>query len=110
MKRDEINKIITEGGIWIYNNTEVDFATYTVLKDGIKSELTHLNMELLKLFLLSVEKVLTRDIIKTRVWGDESLADDRNVDIQICLLRKKLGISKRELISIRSVGYKLVLR
>ena len=110
MMRDDINKIITEGGIWVYNNTEVDFATYTVSRDGMKSELTHFNIELLKLFLLSVGKVLTRDIIKNRIWGDDSLADDRNVDMQICLLRKKLGISKRELISVRSVGYKLILR
>lgn len=108
--RDEISKIITQGGIWVYNNTEVDFATYTVSKNGIRSELTHFNIELLKLFLLSLGKVLTRDIIKSIVWGEDSLADDRNVDIQICLLRKKLGISKRELISVRSVGYKLVLK
>lgn len=105
-----INEIITDGGVWSYKNIKVDFSTYTAFVNGIKTEMTYLNMELLKLFLSSRGKVLTREIIKERIWGEERLINDRNVDFQVWLLRKKLGLSKSELISIRSVGYKLNLR
>lgn len=105
-----INEIITDGGVWSYKNIKVDFSTYTAFVNGIKTEMTYLNMELLKLFLPSKGKIITRNIIKDRIWGEDSLVSDRNIDFQICVLRKKLGMSKYELISIRSVGYKLILK
>lgn len=107
---ERVDESIIEDEVWKYKNIKIDFSTYTFWVDDIGDELTHLNIELLKLFLSSKGKVLTREIIKERIWGEERLINDRNVDFQVWLLRKKLGLSKSELISIRSVGYKLNLR
>lgn len=107
--KSKIKQIISNCGIWTYKNLQVDFSTYTAVVKGKIVVLTHFNMELLKLFLASIGKVLTRDLIKIKVWGYDSYAEDRNVDTQICLLRKKLGMTTRELMAVRSVGYKLVL-
>jgi two-component system alkaline phosphatase synthesis response regulator PhoP len=62
--------------------------------------------DLLRMFLEFPGKVFSRNEIKTAVWkGDQDLGD-RNVDVHISNLRKKLG--KSSIQTIKGVGYKFI--
>jgi DNA-binding response OmpR family regulator len=52
-------------------------------------------------------RVFTKAELLRDVWGYRSLGQTRTVDAHACRLRKKLG-SKRWVISVRGVGYRLV--
>ena len=72
-----------------------------------KCELTYKEYELLKLFLMNPELVLSRDVIMERVWGFDYEGNTRTVDVHIKTLRQKLGESGSLIRTVRNVGYKL---
>jgi DNA-binding response OmpR family regulator len=51
-------------------------------------------------------RVFTRDQLLDHVTGGEGVVVDRNVDVHISSLRKKLGASRRHIVTVRGVGYK----
>lgn len=77
-----------------------------VTKKGNPITLTHIEYELLLLFLRNRNIALFRDQIYERVWEGEYLSDSRTVDLHVQRLRRKLGWQKR-LIAIYKVGYRL---
>ena len=54
-------------------------------------------------------KIISKDTLITRVWGNDSDAEDNNVEAYISFLRKKLSFvgSQVEINTIRKVGYRL---
>ncbi|MBP1572027.1 MAG: response regulator transcription factor [Oscillospiraceae bacterium] len=69
-------------------------------------ELTLKEFSLLKLFLESPQRVLTRENIMDAVWGDSYVGESRTVDMHIKTLRHKLGNAGEAIVTIRGVGYK----
>jgi DNA-binding response OmpR family regulator len=51
-------------------------------------------------------RVFTRDELVDRITAGESLIIDRNVDVHISAIRKKLGASDDLIATVRGVGYK----
>jgi DNA-binding response OmpR family regulator len=51
-------------------------------------------------------RVFTRDKLADRITGGESLIIDRNVDVHISAIRRKLGASSGLIATVRGVGYK----
>ena len=79
-------------------------------------ELTQLEFHLLKYFLSNPEKVLSRERILNKVWGNTSDPMTNIVDVYIRRLRKKLMVpdgtpgtegNERYIQTIRGVGYRL---
>lgn len=60
--------------------------------------------DLLNLLTTVPGKVYRREEIYDKIWGDESLAKYRTIDVHITKLRKKLGNEK--IITVKGVGYK----
>lgn len=93
----------------------IDKTTNEILVNNqvVKQKITLTEFRLLKLFLSSLEKIVTRDEIAQALW--EQKADDKYsdwaIDQNISLLRKKLkeiGISPSRLQTIKGRGYRFV--
>ena len=94
------NDIIVFGGI------ELDKLGHTVKVDGMDTELTSKEYDILVYLMDNKGIVLTRNQILNEVWGYDYFGDDRTVDWQIKLLRNKLGKYREYIHTIRGVGYK----
>ena len=74
------------------------------------TELTGKESELLALLLQHVNETVERETILNAVWGDEGDYVGRTLDVFISKLRKKLEADPNvRIVSIRGVGYKLIL-
>ena len=85
----------------------MDKERHRVTVDGETVELTLKEFSLLKLFLESPQRVLTRENIMDAVWGDSYVGESRTVDMHIKTLRQKLGSKGESIVTIRGVGYKI---
>ncbi|MEN8907414.1 MAG: response regulator transcription factor [Clostridiales bacterium] len=55
------------------------------------------------------QKIFTRQQLMDEIWGLETEAEERTVDVHIKRLREKLGYIKEfEIITVRGLGYKVV--
>jgi two-component system response regulator RegX3 len=65
--------------------------------------------EVLHLLLANAGRVLTREILIERVWGDDYVGDTKTLDVHIKRLRSKIEIdpsSPERIVTIRGLGYK----
>lgn len=74
----------------ISGSLEVDLEQRLVRVHSQPVELARKEFELLELFVLNMGKVVTYDVILTRVWGDEAESERRNIHVYINKLRKKI--------------------
>lgn len=90
-----------------YDIISIDDLKREVLIDGVKSDLSFKEYELLLFLVKNAEIVLSRDVILEKVWGYDYSGETRTVDMHIRLLREKLGDKKDLIKTVRGVGYKL---
>lgn len=83
---------------------EIDKENYKVIKNGKELNLGNKGFALLMYFILNKDLVLTREKILNNIWPMDFEVDERVVDTQIKILRKKIGESYIK--TIRGVGYK----
>jgi phosphate regulon transcriptional regulator PhoB len=84
----------------------IDPQRHEVKVDGQDVLLTATEFRLLHFLASHPGRVFTRDHLLTRVIGEEAIVIDRNIDVHVRAIRKKLG-PRRELIeTIRGVGYR----
>lgn len=76
-----------------------------VTVSGNEVALTHLEFELLRLFLKNRGRVFTRENLLDYVWGYDFAGDERSVNFHIMNLRRKLNVDYIE--TVRGVGYKI---
>lgn len=100
-KSTPVANVISYKGITINDDER------TVTINGKIKELTLKQYELLKLFVSEPQKVLPRDDILDKVWG-ENYGETRTLDIHVGTLRKIIADSGAKIATIRGVGYKIV--
>jgi len=61
---------------------------------------------ILKRLLLNRGKVLTRNQLLDDIHNDDSFVVDRNIDVHIAALRRKLGPNFKWIDTVRGVGYR----
>lgn len=76
-----------------------------VTVSGNEVTLTHLEFEILLLFLKNRGRVFTRDDLLNLVWGYDFAGDEKGVNFHIMNLRRKLNAGYIE--TVRGVGYKI---
>ena len=86
----------------------LDEVRHIVTVDGKQVVLTLKEYELLKLLMENAGQVFTRDILLSRIWGQDYLGETRTVDVHIGTLRTKLAKSGEKIETVRGVGYKMV--
>lgn len=87
-------------------NVTIDPETRAVQKNGAPVELTPHEFDLLLTLARSRGTALYRDVLFERVWGIDSDAGPRTLDVHISRLRKKLGW-ETHLRAIPKIGYLL---
>jgi len=95
-----------------FGQIELDFRKYEAKKKRKKLDLTHLEFQMMKLFIQKKEQVLSRDYFLDKIWGeDNTYVSFRTVDSHIANIRKKIEddpSNPKHIISIRGVGYKFI--
>jgi len=88
---------------------ELDPSKYLFTKKGQPVQLTTIEFALMKLLMQHAGKVLRRDDILRRVWGEEVYVTPRTVDTHIANLRRKIEDDPEQshwITGIRGAGYK----
>jgi DNA-binding response OmpR family regulator len=88
---------------------EVNTATREVRRGQRRPDLTPREYELLEFMARNPRRVLSRDLLLSRVWGQQSGAETNVVDVYVTYLRKKLEMpgEPRLIRTVRGVGYAL---
>ncbi|MHC5904817.1 winged helix-turn-helix domain-containing protein [Streptomyces sp. S6] len=84
----------------------IDSVQRTASVDGAELDLTYLEFELLAHLVAHPNRVHTRDQLVTTVWGYGHVGDGRTVDVHVARLRRKLGVRRQAIQTVRRVGYK----
>ena len=104
---------IPGSSVFYIGETVFDLKKYKALKKGKEIEFTSLEFQMVKFLYERREQVVTRADFLYRVWGENNtVVTERTIDSHIANIRKKLEDDPavpRYIISIRGVGYKLVV-
>ncbi len=85
----------------------IDMERHVVIVAGETiSSFTATELKLLHFLAFHAGRVFTRDHLLTTVMGQESFVVDRNIDVHIQSVRKKLGTERKVIETIRGVGYR----
>jgi len=88
---------------------EIDFERRAVSVRGEPVRLTYVEFEILAALAAAPGRVLTRDLLLERIWGDSAYRDPRTIDVHIRHLREKIERDPRQpeyLLTVRGVGYR----
>ena len=88
-----------------YKEITINEAGHQVFVAENEVTLTHLEFDILLLFLKNQGRVFSRDDLLNLVWGYEFVGDEKGVNFHIMNLRKKLNVDYIE--TVRGVGYKI---
>ncbi|WP_163322378.1 response regulator transcription factor [Draconibacterium mangrovi] len=89
LKRGHQN--IKQSKVYKVESLEVDANSKTVQIDDEPVSLTRKEFEIITLLLKHQGQYIGRDEILDRVWNDDVIVTERNVDVNIARLRKKIG-------------------
>jgi len=93
------------GALVVLENSTVDLKAALVMhRSGAEEQLSAGQIALLRLFLASPRKVLTRDDILAAAPAESAEAFDRSIDSRIVRLRRKLDTDS--IVTIRGAGYR----
>jgi len=84
----------------------IDMTKHTVTVDNEPVTLTATEMRLLHFLAAHPGRVFTRDQLLSRAIGDHAVVIDRNIDVHIGAIRRKLGPYRELIETIRGVGYR----
>ena len=85
MKEEDSNQIV-------FNDLTVDLTKKITSISEESVNLTRKEFEILSLLLKNMGQYISRDEILKRIWHDDVIVTERNVDVNIARLRKKIGI------------------
>lgn len=90
-----------------FGDFTLDISRYLLKKSGEPVTITLSEFGILKRLLTQQGKVLTRNQLLNDVHNDDVFIVDRNIDVHIASLRKKLGPNFNWIETVRGVGYRL---
>jgi DNA-binding response OmpR family regulator len=106
MRRGPLKEEVGAGERVARDGIVIDAARHELKVDGIDVAVTATEMRLLHYLATHPGRVFTRDQLLSRVIGEHAIVIDRNIDVHVGALRRKLG-SHRDLIqTVRGVGYR----
>ncbi|QGY43749.1 response regulator [Maribellus comscasis] len=89
LKRGTSNQ--NTGNQILYDDLKIDLKKKTTSIDGVNVNLTRKEFEILSLLLKNRDQYINREEILKRIWQDDVIVTERNVDVNIARLRKKIG-------------------
>ena len=104
---------IPESSVFCIGETAFDLKKFEALKNGKVIEYTTLEFNILKLLFERKGQAIFRTEFLNHVWGENNtVVTERTIDSHIANIRKKLEddpADPRYIVSVRGVGYKLVI-
>jgi len=85
----------------------MDVGRHEVRYQGRPVALTSKEFRILQALLFSSGRVLSREAILSKVWGEDTHVIDRTVDVHIAKLRQKIPFLAEAIETVKDVGYKL---
>lgn len=94
--------------ILLSGTIELDLTKHELRLKGKSVEITAKEFELLNVLMGSKGRVLTREVLLSKVWGYENSVniETRTVDMHVGQLRKKIGKESERIVTVKSVGYR----
>jgi len=71
---------------------KIDFGHYKVIREGDETDLTSLEVDVLRYLIGQEGKVVSRDDLLDKIWGYEKYPTTRTIDNHILKLRKKIEL------------------
>ena len=97
----------SESEILEFKDLSINLKTYEAKAGEALLDLTFMEYELLKFFVVNQENVWSREQLLEKVWGYDYFGGARTVDVHVRRLRAKLGDMRNDWIkTVHSVGYK----
>ncbi len=104
--KNSIRQPETQKEVYTFGGLEVDVTGRIVTIDGIKTDLTPKEYDLLFYLVKNKNIALSREKLLSSVWGYDFFGEDRTVDTHIKTLRNSLGAYKDLIVTLRGVGYR----
>lgn len=111
IRRSTLAREIPRRHIYEFDGVIIDFTSAQVFLDGSPVELSAREFELLCYFIEHKGTILPRRQLLTELWGYDSKAQTRTIDVHVGLLRQKLERdpkNSRHFLTARRLGYKFV--
>jgi len=89
LKRGQANE--SESNVISYKDLKIDLKKKIITIAGDNVNLTRKEFEILSLLAKNRGQYISRDEILKRIWKDDVIVTERNVDVNIARLRKKIG-------------------
>jgi len=90
-----------------WRDLRMDVTRHEVRCQGKPVSLTSKEFRILHALLSSSGRVLSREAILLKAWGDDTHVIDRTVDVHIAKLRQKIPLLVQAIETVKDVGYKL---
>jgi two-component system alkaline phosphatase synthesis response regulator PhoP len=97
--------------LYSFNDIEIDFARFKIRRKGKESDLTSLETDILKYFIVHRGEVVARNDLLDKIWGYEKYPTTRTIDNHILKLRKKIEEDPshpRYILSVYGGGYRFI--
>ena len=110
LRRAWLSRAAAPSAILRLGPVELDADSHAVKVSGADVRLTPKEFELLKMFLESPGRLLTRELLIERVWGFDYFGDTRTLDVHVKRVRSKIELDPyhpRMLKTVRGLGYRL---
>ena len=97
--------------LYSFNDIDIDFARFKIRRKGKESDLTSLETDILKYFIVHKGEVVARNDLLDKIWGYEKYPTTRTIDNHILKLRKKIEEDPshpRYILSVYGGGYRFI--
>lgn len=91
--------------IYRFAQLALDISKHIVTVSGVPVTLSFKEFALLEILLKADGKVVTREELFAKVWG-EYYGESRTLDVHIRNLRKKLGGAGKYILTVKNIGYR----
>jgi two-component system alkaline phosphatase synthesis response regulator PhoP len=106
LRRGPVREQRAVGDRIVRDGLVIDITKHAATIDGEPVTLTATEMRLLHFLGAHPGRVFTRDQLLSRAIGDHAVVIDRNIDVHIGAIRRKLGAYRELIETIRGVGYR----
>ena len=100
---------VVSSGALVVGDIELDASEHRVTLGGDELQLPLKEFELLQLLLANAGRVLPREVLIDRVWGNDYVGDTKTLDVHVKRLRSKIESDPAvptRIVTIRGLGYK----
>lgn len=101
------------GKILKFDDIEMDLLAHTVTRNGNEIELSPIEFNILLVMMENPGRVLSRDALMNKIWGNDIYVGSRTIDVHITRLRKALVNASKDgkdvIRTVRLEGYTLRL-